>query len=79
MPFPANPTNGQTFYIGTKYFIYNSTTGWIEQEPAIYFVQNTKPTGNFGLSRPGVWYNPSLGVIYLWQDGQWVQYFTVCR
>ena len=79
MPFPTNPTDGQMFFLGTKYFIYKSPNGWIEQEPSSYFVQDTKPTANFGLSRTGVWYNPTQGVIYLWQDGKWVQYLTVCK
>lgn len=78
MSFPVNPADGFVYKLGNKYFIYNQESGWVQQEPTGYFVQNTKPTISIEPSRVAVWHNPLEGVIYLWQDGDWKSYFTIC-
>lgn len=76
MPFPTNPSNNDVHIFGNKYFIYKENIGWIQQEPTTFFAQPTKPTEIIDSSRIAIWFDEDDGVIYFWENNNWIPYFS---
>ena len=77
MPFPLNPKDGDVHIAqNNKYYIYKSTSGWVQEEPTQFFIQDARPTQTIDSSRIAIWFSPQQNNIYFWQDNDWVVYFT---
>jgi hypothetical protein len=79
MTFPVNPTNGDTFLIGSTEFIFNSSknqwkgkilmSGGSTGSSNANYIGTTPPVN----PEPGqIWFDESIGKLFIWNSSAWI-------